>query len=92
MTRKDNFSNKKIIFRKQFELLAARYILGESKQLDVKGSKAQVDAAVNVIKESRQLLKSLQGGAPLSDVKKQLDNKRRASKVFKEVYGYTWPF
>lgn len=77
--------------RAAFERAAARYILGESPGIELKGTSKQVQTASAVIKESRALLLSLRGD-DLNRVRLQLERKRQAATRFFEVYGYAWPF
>lgn len=85
-------SNEKCRARRAFERDAAKYILGEVKSIDLKGTGRQVRAASDVLKKSRELYRVLQSNADLSECKQSLDAKRLAASQFRAVFGYTWPF
>jgi hypothetical protein len=80
--------------KKQFLKIVADFILNESinEEIELVGTKNQVEVAKNVILESKKLYKTLiNKESTLDEVKLQLNKKRLAAKKFKEVYGYIWP-
>ena len=85
-------ANKKHRTRRVFEREAARYILGETKKIDLKGTGRQVSVATTALKSSKQLYRTLTSNATLQECRAALEEKRRAAQEFRVVFGYTWPF
>jgi len=75
-----------------FERAAAKYILGESEGLELRGSRRQVAAASRVLEESRGLLTALRTSADLAEVRARIERKRNAAARFADAFGYVWPF
>jgi hypothetical protein len=85
-------ANEKHRTRRAFEREAARYILGEAKKIDLKGTDRQVSAVTAVLKSSKQLYRTLSSSATLQECRAALEEKRHAAQEFRAVFGYTWPF
>ena len=75
-----------------FERAAAKYILGESEGLELRGNRRQVAAASRVLEESRGLLTALRTSADLAEVRSRIERKRKAAATFSDAFGYVWPF
>ena len=69
---------------------AARFIIGESVDVKVKGTKDRVKAFKDVLLASRNLYEALESGHGIGEVTNLLDAKHEAAKKFKEVTGVFW--
>ena len=85
-------ANEKHRTRRAFEREAARYILGEAKKIDLKGTDRQVSAVTAALKSSKQLYRVLSSSATLQECRAALEEKRRTAREFRDVFGYVWPF
>jgi len=85
-------ANEKHRTRRAFEREAARYILGEAKKIDLKGTDRQVSAVTAALRSSKQLYRTLSSDASLQECRAVLEEKRRAAQEFRDVFGYVWPF
>ena len=69
---------------------SAKYILGESSGVTIKGSTERVKAFQDVIVASRSLYEALCDQKPLAEIHRLLDIKREAAENFRRVTGNTW--
>jgi len=69
---------------------SARYILGESTGVKIKGSAERVQAFQDVIIASRTLYEALCDQKSMSDIAQLIEIKKRAAENFKRVTGNTW--
>jgi len=77
----------------KFEVLAARYIMGECKTVDFAGPKERVECIVEALRESRRLYIALEDeSVSLAEVLKIVASKNNAAQKFKKVTGRNWHF
>ena len=68
----------------------ARYILGESTGVKIKGTPERRDAIQRVLTASKALYEALSSSRPLNEVNALIERKRAAAQDFKKVVGITW--
>lgn len=68
----------------------AKYILGESTGIRLKGRAETLETLQEVLNASRDLYSALQRKRPLREIQDLLDRKRRAAEKFKDVTGLMW--
>lgn len=71
-------------------ITCARFILGESTGVKIKGTPARVEAFQEVLSASRELYKALCSQRPLLEIKTLIEKKNIASAKFRSVTGITW--
>lgn len=69
---------------------SARYILGESTGVKIKGTPERVKAFQDVVVASRTLYEALCDQKPMSEITRLIETKRSAAENFKRVTGNTW--
>ena len=69
---------------------SARYILGETTGVKIKGSPERVKAFQDVVVASRTLYEALCNQLPMSEITRLIESKRVAAENFKRVTGNTW--
>jgi len=85
-------ANEKHRERRAFEKEAAQYILGETRSIDLSGTKPQVDVVSSVLTASRSLYRVLSRDSSLDECHQALIIKRQAAVTFQHSFGYIWPF
>ena len=70
---------------------SARYILGESTGVKLKGSPDKIQAFQDVVVASRSLYEALCNQKPMTDIVSLIETKKKAAENFKRVTGNTWP-
>jgi hypothetical protein len=74
-------------------VLAAKYIIGECKSIDINGPENKVKCIAEALKASRQLYVALQDDSTnLSNVLSLIKIKNDAAQEFKKVTGQNWYF
>lgn len=68
----------------------AKYILGESTGVRLKGRPETLESLQEVLTASRDLYSALQRRRPLGEIQDLLERKRRAAEKFKGATGLTW--
>jgi hypothetical protein len=68
----------------------ARYILGESTGVKIKGSPERRDAIHRVLTASKALYEALSSNRSLDEVNVLIERKRAAAQEFKKIVGITW--
>jgi len=68
----------------------ARFILGETTTVRLKGRPEALEALREVLSASRDLYQALESGAPLEEVRARMTCKARAAMGFQRVTGLTW--
>ena len=69
---------------------SARYILGESTKVTIKGNQARVSAFRNVLQASRDLYVALDEGHDLESVVKLIEKKSKMVAKYKRATGLDW--
>lgn len=69
---------------------SARYILGESTGVKIKGTPERIKAFQDVVVASRSLYEALCDQKPMSEITRLIEIKRAAAENFKRVTGNTW--
>ena len=83
--------SKKIRSRKRFFSKVAAVILGESKQLNIKGSKSEINALREVMYVTRGLHYTLnKNDSKLSSVVNLIQRKHVAAQNFEDKFGFRW--
>lgn len=70
--------------------IAAKYILGESIDLELEGSHAEMTAFFSLLKTSKQLKEALDTNASLKEVDKLLTKKKMLTKKFENLSNINW--
>ena len=68
----------------------AKYIMGESTGVKIKGSPERIKAFQDVVSASKSLYEALCSSRPMSDVAPLIEAKRQAAENFKKATGLTW--
>lgn len=68
----------------------AKYILGESTGVKLKGRPETIGSLQEVLLASRDLFSALQQKRPLSEIRGLLERKRQAAEKFKNATGLVW--
>lgn len=74
----------------KFVRACAKFILGESSGIKLRGSSERITATREVLRASRDLFEALQGGLTLSVVKPLIERKRIAAEKFRRAIGLAW--
>lgn len=73
-----------------FMKACAKYILGESTGVKLKGSPETLESFQRVLFASRDLYSALQQKRSLEEIRDLLEKKKRAAEGFKSATGLTW--
>jgi hypothetical protein len=76
-----------------FKFLAAQYILGECRTINIEGPEEKAKCILEVLRSSRQLYLALEDSKP--DLKKILElasKKNRDAQNYKNITGKNWYF
>lgn len=68
----------------------AKYILGESTHVKLKGSPETLETFQRVLFASRDLYSALQNGRSLEEIRDLLEKKNLAAAGFRDSTGLTW--
>ena len=70
--------------------LGAKYILGESLDLELSGKKAEMDALFELLEVSKQLKEQLDLQEDYDKVCQLIEQKKIATRRFEDISGITW--
>lgn len=73
-----------------FVRACAKYILGESTGVKLKGSPETLESLRRVLNASRDLYSALQQKRSLDEIRDLLAEKKKAAEGFRSVTGLTW--
>lgn len=68
----------------------AKYILGESTGVKLKGNQESLGSLQEVLLASRELYHALQQKRPLKEIRVFLEKKKAAAERFRRATGVTW--
>jgi hypothetical protein len=74
----------------EFFRACARFIVGESTGVSIKGSSDRLRSLQEVLHASRDLYRALEAVKPLSEVGPLIERKSRASARFRDETGISW--
>lgn len=70
--------------------VAAKFITGESVDLELEGKSAEIDALYDLLTVSKELRESLRNNKSLKEVSDLLETKKLLTKNFEELTNITW--
>lgn len=70
--------------------VAAKFITGESVDLELEGKSAEIDALYDLLTVSKELRESLHNNKSLKEVSDLLETKKLLTKNFEELTNITW--
>lgn len=70
--------------------IAANFIIGNSIDIDIKGSEIQLECFEQLLKTSRHLKILLDEGKNFNEIKLVLNEKKNLTKRFQNLTGITW--
>ena len=78
--------------RQRIIIESIRYITGNQKSVNIKGTLPEMNAYRDVLKASKKLYETLQRkDARLSEIERLVAKKNRAALRFKKATGKSWP-
>jgi len=69
---------------------AAKYIMGESFNIKIKGKNAKIKCLSELLSVSKELKEKLEEGTDIDSIAKLLDKKRNLSIDFENLSGIKW--
>ncbi len=76
-----------------FQVLAAKYIMGECNNIEFAGPKEKVECIAEVLRESRNLYNALEDpSSSLEKIMTAASKKNAAAQKFKKITGKVWHF
>lgn len=70
--------------------IAANFIVGNSIDIDIKGSEIQLECFEQLLKTSRRLKVLLDEGKNFNEIKLVLNEKKNLTRRFQNLTGITW--
>ena len=70
--------------------VAAKFITGESVDLELEGKSAEIDVLYDLLTVSKKLRESLHNNKSLKEVSDLLETKKLLTKNFEELTNITW--
>jgi len=70
--------------------IAANFIIGNSIDIDIKGSEIQLECFEQLLKTSRRLKVLLDEGKNFNEIKLVLNEKKNLTRRFQNLTGITW--
>lgn len=70
--------------------IAAKYILGNDLEIDLKGSEVQLECFKQLLESSRRLKILLDEGKNYTAIKLELSEKKNLTRRFQNLTGFTW--
>lgn len=78
------------IDKELLHIVAARYISNKDSNLEIKGSKIQLECLYELLETSKKLKESLDKKSNIEEIVALLETKKQLTKKFQNVTGIKW--